>query len=70
MKKLTGADPIANTREPLGVSRGFVINEKTRLLTSIAEGPEGVVPVLASTALPIPFSPFPHCFQISISLYN
>jgi len=34
---LTGADPIANTRKPLGISGGFGIDEEARLLASIAE---------------------------------
>lgn len=34
---LTGADPIANTRKPLGISGGFGIDEEAWLLASIAE---------------------------------
>lgn len=56
----TGADPIADSREPLGIGRGFGVDEKARLLASIAEGSEGVVPVLASSAFPISFSAFSH----------
>lgn len=62
--RLTGADPIAYARKPFWISRGFGVNEKTRLLAPIAEGSESVVPVLAPTALPISFSSFSHsvCF--------
>lgn len=62
--RLTGADPIAYAREPFWISRGFGVNEKTRLLAPIAEGSESIVPVLAPTALPISFSSFSHsvCF--------
>lgn len=58
---LTGADPIADAGEPLGVGGGVDVDEDARLLTAVAEGPEGVVPVLASPAFPVPFSPFSHC---------
>lgn len=34
---LTGADPIANTREPLGISRGFGIDEEAGLFAAVAE---------------------------------
>jgi len=34
---LTGADPIANTRKPLGISGGFGIDEEAGLLAPIAE---------------------------------
>lgn len=63
MKQPTGADPVADTWEPLRVGGGFGVDQKPWLLTSVAERPEGVVPVLASTALPIPFSPFPHYYS-------
>ena len=59
-QELTSTDPVANTREPFGVGRGFGINEYTGLLTAIAEWSECVVPVTARTALPIAFSSFPH----------
>ena len=58
--RLTGADPIADAGEPLGVGGGVDVDEEARLLTAVAEGPEGVVPVLASSAFPVPFSPFSH----------
>lgn len=35
--KLTGADPIADTGEPLGISGGFGIDEEAGLLASVAE---------------------------------
>jgi len=34
---LTGADPIANTRKPLGIGGGFDIDKEAGLLASIAE---------------------------------
>ncbi|PON99475.1 LOW QUALITY PROTEIN: hypothetical protein TorRG33x02_046420 [Trema orientale] len=51
-RELTGADPIPNAWEPFGVSRGVVIDEKTRLLTPVAERPESIVPVPASATFP------------------
>lgn len=57
---LTGADPIANTREPFRVRGSFGINKKTGLLAPVAERSKSIVPVVTSTALPVSFSPFPH----------
>lgn len=68
--KLTTADPITNTREPLRVSWSFGVNKKTRLLTSVTKGSKSIVPVLASAALPVPFSPFSHSSTpLSLSLF-
>lgn len=67
--KLTTADPITYTREPLRISWSFGVNKKTRLLTSVTKGSKSVVPVLASAALPVPFSPFSHSSTPPLSLY-
>lgn len=71
--RITGADPVADTGEPFGIFGGFGVDEEARLLASVAQRPECVVSVPASTALPIPFSgvgPFssPHPSMLSLSL--
>lgn len=56
----TGANPIANPREPLRVSRGFGVDQKTGLFAPVAKRSKRVVSILTPIALPISFSPFSH----------
>lgn len=64
-KILTGANPIAITREPLEASRGFSVELKTELLALAAKRSKHVVSFLIPITLPISFSPFFHSFSLS-----
>lgn len=67
----TGADPVADAGEPLGVGGGVGVDEEAGLLAPVAEGPERVVAVVAAPALPVSFPTFAaaaaaHCHRPSL----
>lgn len=56
-RRFTGADPIADARQPFGIGGGFIVDQEPGLLASVAEASECVVPIAATAALPIAFFP-------------